>query len=377
MLLMLKNMAFRPVGPVHRVGRVRGERQPTSAPLRLACAVFTTAVTVGAVLAAGPGAARADEGTASPDPAASAGCAAPAAVPGRSTSRFTAGDRAGNYIQDVPVIDPGRPAPVVFDLHGYLEPAAIEHVSSGISALGATEGFVTITPQLEQPGLPRWDFGEASGDVAYLSELMSHVESSLCADQRRIYVTGLSMGAFTTSSLACQLSDRIAAIAPVAGLQDFAWCRPERPVPVVAFHGTADPIVAYTGGTGPNARFLPKPDGSGSVVVPDAGTGRPVIDGPGPETIPAQAAAWARRNGCGADPAQRQIAADVTVASYPCPPGAAVELYSIIDGGHTWPGNPSIASPVPLVGTTTTSISANRIMWDFFRAHPLKGTLRR
>ncbi|WP_174186844.1 alpha/beta hydrolase family esterase [Nocardia barduliensis] len=373
---MLKNMAFGAAEPSHRVGRVRGLPQRTSLPFRRACAVVTTAVAIGAVLTAGPGAARSDEGVPSPDPVASAGCAAPTVAPGRSTLSFTAGDRSGSYIQDVPGIDQGRPAPVVFDLHGYLEPAALEHVSSGISLLGAAEGFVTITPQLAQPGLPRWDFGEASGDVAYLSELMSHVQSSLCVDERRIFVTGLSMGAFTTSSLACQLSDRIAAIAPVAGLQDFAWCRPERPVPVVAFHGTADPIVAYTGGIGPNARFLPKPDGSGSVVEPDAGTGRPVIDGPGPETIPAQAAAWARRNGCGADPAQRQIAADVTLASYPCPPGAAVELYSIVEGGHTWPGNPSVASPVPLVGTTTMSISANRIMWDFFRAHPLQGPHR-
>ncbi|MGK8523167.1 alpha/beta hydrolase family esterase [Nocardia asteroides] len=213
---------------------------------------------------------------------------------------------------------------------------------------------MTITPQLERPGLPRWDCGEGSGDVAYLSELMSHVESSLCLDRRRIYVTGLSTGAFTTSSLACQLSDRIAAIAPVAGLQHFAWCRTARPAPVAAFHGIADPIIAYTGGIGPNARFLPAPDGSVSVVEPDPETGRPVIGGPSADSIPAQATAWARRNGCGADPFQRQIASDVTLSSYPCPAGGAVELYSIIEGGHTWPGNPPVVSPTPLVGTTTT-----------------------
>ncbi|MEU2173852.1 hypothetical protein ABZ552_06460 [Nocardia sp. NPDC019219] len=74
---------------------------------------------------------------------------------------------------------------------------------------------------------------------------------------------------------------------------------------------------------------------------------------------------------------QRQIASDVTQSSYPCPAGSAVELYSIIDGGHTWPGNPFVVSPVPLVGGTTTSISADRIMGDFCRAHPLEGSLRR
>ncbi|NKY31026.1 alpha/beta hydrolase family esterase [Nocardia gamkensis] len=365
---MFKSMIFSAARP----GRVAREPRRMTGRFRVACAVVTAAA-----LAAGAGAAGADGSASSPDPVASAGCAAPAAAPGRSTPRFVAGDRAGTYIQDVPRTEQGRPAPVVFDLHGYLESAELEHVGSGISALGAAEGFVTVTPQLEQPGLPRWDFGEGSGDIAYLSDLMSHIESSLCVDRRRIYVTGLSMGAFTTSSLACQLSDRIAAIAPVAGLQDFAWCRTERPVPVVAFHGTADPIVAYTGGTGPNARFLPAPDGSGSVVRPDAGTGRPVITGPGPESIPAQAAAWARRNGCGLDPIGRQIASDVTLSSYPCPAGSAVEFYSIIEGGHTWPGNPSVVSPVPLVGATTASISADEIMWDFFLAHPLEGPLHR
>ncbi|WP_249643588.1 alpha/beta hydrolase family esterase [Nocardia sputi] len=270
--------------------------------------------------------------------------------------------------------DPGRPTPVVFDLHGYLEPAELEPAGSGISMLGAAEGFVTITPQLEQPGLPRWDFGQGSGDVAYLSELISHVESSLCVDRRRLYVTGLSMGAFTTSSLACQLSDRIAAVAPVAGLQDFAWCRTERPVPAIAFHGTADPIVAYTDGTGPNARFLPSPDGSGSVVEPDDGTGRPKIDRPHPGAGDGVGAPERLRGrpGTAADRSRRDA------GELPVPGRGHVELYSIIDGGHTWPGHPSLASPVPLVGTTTTtSISADQVMWHFFRAHPLAGPMRR
>lgn len=374
MLLMLQKMVAnfverRPAG--HAPG---GSRRGTRVRGVVGAVVF--AVATACTLTSSAGTAAADEQAAPFDPVASAGCAAPAAGPGRSTLGFAAGDRVGTYIRDLPVTETGRPIPVVFDLHGYLEPAELERAGSGISSLGAAERFVTITPQLEQPGLPRWDFGEGSGDIAYLSDLMSHVESSLCVDRRRIYVTGLSMGAFTTSSLACQLSDRIAAIAPVAGLQDFPWCRTERPVPVVAFHGTADPIIAYTGGTGPNARFLPSPDGSGSVVRPDPGTGRPVIQGPGPESIPAQAAAWARRNGCAGEPVQRQIASDVTLSSYPCPAASAVELYTIIEGGHTWPGNPSVVSPAPLVGATTTSIDADRIMWDFFLAHPLDGPIR-
>lgn len=256
----------------------------------------------------------------------------------------------------------GRPLPLVTDLHGYLEPNLLEREGSDLGPFGAAHGFVTVTPQIDETGLPRWDFRQHSADIAYLSDTLTHVESSLCIDLRQVYVAGLSMGAFTTSSLACQLSDRVAAVAPVAGLRDFPWCATTRPVPVVAFHGTADPLVAYGGGQGANARYLP-------------GHSDDPATGPGPTSIPANAAAWAHRNGCGARPAQHAVAADVTLTTYPCPADATVELYTVKDGGHTWPGNPSAVSPTPLVGATTTSIKATQIMWDFFQAHPLTGPI--
>ncbi|MEV5834546.1 hypothetical protein [Nocardia sp. NPDC052112] len=333
-----------------------------------AAATFVMTVALVCGNAAG---AEAPNGT---DPVASAGCASPAVASGTSTGQFAAAGKSGTYVQDVPAGTAGASLPVVVDLHGYLEPAQIERFSTGVGQFGIEHGFATITPQLDDPGWPRWDFSENSGDVAYLSELLTHVESTLCVDLRRVFVTGLSMGGFTTSSLACQLADRIAAVAPVAGLQDFAWCHPARPVPVIAFHGTADPIVAYTGGPGPNAQLLPSADGSGSAAG-RGGTKPSGVDGPGPATIPTQAAAWAHRNGCGPEPQQRQIAADVTLFSYPCPGDGAVELYAVLGGGHTWPGSPTIA-PEPLVGTTTASINANQVIWDFFQAHPRSGPLR-
>ncbi|WP_019927591.1 PHB depolymerase family esterase [Nocardia sp. BMG111209] len=307
--------------------------------------------------------------TAQADPAvvASAGCgAADRPAGGSSTAQFASGGQTGHYLLDVPAAADG-PLPLVLDLHGYLEPAEIEHGSSGLGDFGIAHGFVTVTPQLDEPGLPRWAFAPGEPDVDYLSDLLTHVEATACVDQRRVYAAGLSMGAFTSSALACRLSDRIAAVAPVAGLQDFDWCRPTRPVPVVAFHGTADPIIAYTGGVGPNARYLPAPDGSGSVVQQDGG---PSVQGPGLQSIPDNAAAWARRNGCGATPAQTHVTPDVDLTTYPCPENGAVQLYSVIGGGHTWPGS-AYAFPAALTGTTTTSISADQIIWDFFRAHPL------
>ncbi|MQY27589.1 alpha/beta hydrolase family esterase [Nocardia aurantia] len=298
---------------------------------------------------------------------ASPGCgAADRAAAGSATLQFASGGQTGHYIRDVPGAADG-PLPLVLDLHGYLEPAEIEHASSGLGEFGNTHGFVTVTPQLDEPGLPRWAFAPGDPDIDYLSELITHVEATACVDLRRVYAAGLSMGAFTSSALACRLSDRIAAVAPVAGLEDFDWCRPTRPVPVIAFHGTADPIVAYTGGVGPNARYLPSPDGSGSVVQQNGG---PAVQGPGPQSIPDNAAAWARRNGCSGAPVQSHVAPDVDLTTYPCPENGAVQLYSVVGGGHTWPGS-AYAFPDALTGPTTHSISADQLLWDFFRAHPL------
>ncbi len=324
-------------------------------------AVFAVVVSLG--LMASP----AHAGPATPAPLPSAGCSVPQPRPGTEAVLFGSRGISGVYGRDVPA-GTDRPLPVVLDLHGYLEPAFIQYTSTELGAYGRSHGFVTITPQLLRPGLPRWDFGSGSADIGYLADLLTEVESTLCVDTRRIYATGLSMGGFTTSSLGCQLADRIAAIAPVAGLADFAWCTPARPMPVIALHGTADPIVAYEGGTGPNARLLPSPDGSGSA---DPAHRAPEVEGPGPHSVPENAAAWARRNGCASEPVERQVTGDVILSAYPCPAGAEVQLWSVIGGGHLWFGTPSVIFPVALVGSDTESISATTLIWDFFRAHAL------
>ncbi|MBH0774764.1 alpha/beta hydrolase family esterase [Nocardia bovistercoris] len=333
-------------------------------PLFALAAAF---VAVAAVLTAAAQPARAEDSDIAPR--ASTGCAAPAPAPGESTLSFAALGKSGSYIRNVP---PGadRPLPLILDLHGYLEPAALEHASTGFGPHGMANGYLTITPQIDELALPRWEQGENSVDIAYLGELLTHIESTVCVDLRRVYAAGLSMGGFTSSALACRFSDRIAAIAPVAGLQDFAWCDTTRPVPVISFHGTADPIVAYEGGLGPNARLLPASDGSGS-----AGSrgDRPSANGPGAQSITADADAWARRNGCGSgDPAEQWVAPEVVLRSYPCPQEGEVQLYSIVGGGHVWPGTAATFSPAPLVGASTVAVDATELIWDFFRAHPMR-----
>jgi polyhydroxybutyrate depolymerase len=156
-------------------------------------------------------------------------------------------------------------------------------------------------------------------------------------------------------------------------LQAFSWCRPSRPVPVVAFQGTADPFVSYTGGPGPNALKLPAPDGSGQTIGQELKAHPHASGNPLPQSIPTQVATWAKRNGCGSTATKTSVASDVTLVSYPCAAGSSVEFYVIRDGGHTWPGGTSGIYPPALVGRTTMSISANQIIWSFFQAHPLGG----
>ncbi|MFE3543875.1 alpha/beta hydrolase family esterase [Nocardia sp. NPDC059177] len=348
-----------------RLRKIRGATRVLGA---LAAAVVAVLLSTHAVATAGPAA------TASPAAVPSAGCAASQVEAGRTMHLFRTDARSGRYIQDVPAAQ-GIPMPVVFDIHGYLQPGLLQSQWSGIAGFGLRHGFVTITPDADAGLLPRWEYGRGGADIAYLSAMLTQVEQTLCVDRRRIYMTGLSMGAFTTSSVACQLADRFAAVAPVAGIQDFPWCEPARRVPVVAFHGTGDQFLSYTGGVGPVGELLPATDGSSRLMFQQRAENPAADNLPSTAPIPAQTAAWAARNGCGPEPATEQVTADVTRTTYPCDPDASVELYTVHGGGHTWPGGDPTLVPVAITGPVTHTIEANRIIWEFFRDHPHPGPI--
>lgn len=286
--------------------------------------------------------------------------------PGETTLAFTAAGDSGNYIRHLPPSYDGRaPLPLVLDLHGYSETAPIQASVSALGPYGDSHHFITLTPQTNSP-VPLWNTDLKGKDVAFLGALLDTAEKTLCVDEARIFVTGYSNGAFMTSAMACAFSDRIAAGAPVAGIQEISGCSFRRPVPVVAFHGTADPFVPYNGGIGPAALKLPAPDGSGKTLGQLGAATRK----PGP-SIPQATTAWAKRNGCSTTPADHPVASDVTLISYACPPDATVELYRVAGGGHAWPGSPVDKALSKLIGPVTFSISANDVMWAFFTAHPL------
>ena len=124
---------------------------------------------------------------------------------------------------------------------------------SGLSEKSDRSGFVVVYPN--GTGTTSlflyWDAGGVRGrpsdDVGYVAKLLDDLATVVNVDSRRVYATGMSNGAMMCYRLASELSDRIAAIAPVAGTMAIETCRPGRPVPVLHFHGTKDGLVLFDG----------------------------------------------------------------------------------------------------------------------------------
>jgi len=297
----------------------------------------------------------------------SAGCAAtPLALTADATIPFTAAGLDGTFVQHLPpAYDGATPLPLVIDLHGWSEPAAVHVVFSGLPAFGDVHRFVTLVPEVTRP-VALWDTAIDGGDMQWMTALLDNAEATLCVDTNRVFFAGMSNGAMMTSSVACALSSRVAAAAPVAGVRNPDGCTFTRPVPLVAFHGTDDGYLAYDGGYGEKVAGLPDPSGTGTL-------GTAVIaSGTNDQSVPEMAQAWAVRNGCeDVAPTESVAAADVTLLTWSCPAGAEAVLYRVDGGGHAWPGSAVSAGAVDLVGFTTMTISADELLWDFFRRHPL------
>lgn len=304
----------------------------------------------------------------------SAGCGSTSVAAGETEETVASGGDDRAYAQHVPPAHDGTtPVPLVVDYHGYTEGGPVHALHSALGPYGDEQGFVTLTPDSGYE-VPTWELTAGSRDLVMFGDLLDQVEADLCIDTNRIYVTGLSYGGYMTSALACEYSERIAAAAPVAGTADPDGCELERPVPVVAFHGTDDTYIAFEGGYGSSVAGLPQPDGSGTLgdaVDPEAAEEAEWAEGADLVSIPEAAAAWAVRNGCEAEPTEETVADDVDQLVFTCPPGAETALYVVDGGGHTWPGSDFDDSIVDIVGYVTHSISANEVMWAFFQDHPL------
>jgi polyhydroxybutyrate depolymerase len=245
----------------------------------------------------------------------------------------SSGERREYLLYVPPSYDRTKPTPLVISLHGAGLWGAAQREISQWNRIADREGIIVVYPSGVEGNGPRiWraDGGpRLTKDVGFISELIDTLSASYNIDPRRVYANGLSNGGGMSFVLSCTLSSRIAAVGMVgaAHLLPWRWCTDERPVPMIAFHGTADNAAPYRGGTSWVA----------SERFPD---------------IPGWTANWARRNGCAARPVELAVAADVTRIEYPnCAEDASVVLYRVEGGGHTWPGGGPIADW--LVGHTS------------------------
>jgi polyhydroxybutyrate depolymerase len=259
------------------------------------------------------------------------------------------------YLVHVPKsYDPAKPSPLVISLHTSMSWDSSAMAISQWNKVADENGFIVAYPEGSGLGPKSWEMAQSEApahmpDVIFLSALIDKLEASYNIDKTRIYANGMSNGAGMAFVLSCTLSDRVAAIGMVsAGLYpEWSWCTDHRPVPVIAFHGTADPICPYNGG--------PSKLAGGSFP-----------------SVPGFFASWSRRNRCGSTPIASSVAADVTQLEYTdCAEGAGVVLYTIKGEGHQWPGGRPIIAKW-LVGPYSDGIDATTTMWAFFREHPLQ-----
>lgn len=247
----------------------------------------------------------------------------------------------------------------MLDLHGYSETAEIQELFSGLATAAASSGAIGATPQIERT-VPHWITGPGSTDIAFVGAVIDDIARRTCVDLDRVYAAGLSNGAMFTSRLACELGDRLAAVAAVAGVQHPEQCTPSRLVPILAIHGTHDDYLPYDGGLGPAVARLPTEDGTSTMGTITVALPASITD-----PVTRRMEQWAEQLACSTH-IERPLAMEVELTDYECPAGRDVQLVTVFGGGHTWPGSTFASQIAGQVGATTMAVSANQLILDFF-----------
>jgi polyhydroxybutyrate depolymerase len=197
--------------------------------------------------------------------------------------------------------------------------------------------------------------GGRTPDIQFFNRMLDKLAIHYSVDTRRIYATGLGDGGFMTLRIGCSMADRVAAIAPVdAAMPRMLNCVPSRPIPAIFMNGTDDPIVPYDGG-----RYK---DGNLHLFSAED-----------------TAKEWARLNHCSEKPSESKLPApkeggkDTKVYIFEgCQEGAQVALYTVKNGGHTWPGGEQYRSEKE-VGKTSDALNANETIWGFLVTKKISG----
>ena len=273
------------------------------------------------------------------------------------SNSFIVDGRERSYLVHLPLhYTKQKSFPLVFVLHGGGGDMECSVRMSGINDKADKENFIVIYPNGTgklKGKLLTWNSGNCCGyamknnidDVNFMRALIEKIENDYNADKKRIYFTGISNGAMMSYRIACELSDKIAAIAPVAEALNCP-CNSKHPVSVIIFHGTEDQHVPYNGGAGEKS-VEKRIDNSVSYAVN----------------------LWTKNNDCMPTPKREDFGNIIHDIYTGGQAGSAVELYTIKGQGHAWPGgkkglrNGNADDP-------TQEISATDIMWEFFKSHP-------
>jgi polyhydroxybutyrate depolymerase len=261
-----------------------------------------------------------------------------------------------------PTYTKGRPLPLFIVLHGGGGDGKKAEKISGISRQSDKYGVILVYPDAVGRN---WNDGRAVkryishrkniDDVGFIAALIDKMRNDYAIDPKRIYVSGASNGGMMAHRLACELSRKITAVAPVISAMPenlVAQCSPSRPIPVLMISGTEDPMVPWEGGY---VRFIGRKKYGRVLSAPDT------------------VQFWASHNGCSSEPKSTWLsdtdAEDGTRVRKKvfsgCKKDAQVVFYEIHGGGHTWPGGHR-KIPESISGKTTSDIDANQIILNFF-----------
>jgi polyhydroxybutyrate depolymerase len=255
-----------------------------------------------------------------------------------------------SFLTYIPATSRESKLPLVISLHGGLaSPKGMFHLAD-FRPIADREKFIVVCPASKK----MWHDGadiHGIDDVKFIDQLISYTIKTYNADPDRVYVTGISNGGFMTARLACQLNQRIAAVAIVAAtLNEGEGYEPKQPIPALFMHGTADPIVPYKGGKLFGRRAYSQ----------DA-----VID------------KWIALDHCAKTalvtniPDEAHDGTSILKEEYINPKnGLKVVGYTIVDGGHTWPGGWQYL-PKAIIGKTTRNLNACEEIWSFFKPYKL------
>lgn len=245
--------------------------------------------------------------------------------------------------------------PLIIAMHGGFGNAYQLEDQSQLSVKADSEGFIVVYPEGVESsilGVSSWNAGWCCGfasitnidDVGFINVLLDTLINDFAIDTNRIYATGMSNGGFMAYRLACELSNRIAAIAPVAASMSMTSCTPQRPLPIISFHSYLDTHVPIDGGIGSGIsdHYNPPQD---SVLN-----------------------AWAGMNGC-------TVLNDTIIdnSQYTeinwnsCNCNVEIKQFITQDGGHSWPGG----NPTQFGDPVSVYINANDLMWTFFQQYTL------